>query len=57
MIGDTVSDVLAGRNAGCRSVLVRTGYGAKYAHDPDWIDMDAADLAEATARILSEDAT
>jgi D-glycero-D-manno-heptose 1,7-bisphosphate phosphatase len=28
MIGDAVSDVLAGRNAGCKaSILVRTGYG------------------------------
>lgn len=30
MIGDTVSDLLAGRNAGCRaSILVRTGYGSR----------------------------
>ncbi|MBC7835849.1 MAG: HAD-IIIA family hydrolase [Phycisphaerales bacterium] len=29
MIGDMLSDLLAGRNAGCRgSILVRTGYGA-----------------------------
>lgn len=28
MIGDTVSDIWAGRNAGCRgTILVRTGYG------------------------------
>jgi D-glycero-D-manno-heptose 1,7-bisphosphate phosphatase len=29
MVGDMLSDVLAGRNAGCRStILVRTGHGA-----------------------------
>ena len=29
MVGDKVSDVGAGRNAGCRTVLVRTGYGSE----------------------------
>ena len=30
MVGDAISDMLAGRNAGCRgTVLVRTGYGSK----------------------------
>lgn len=30
MVGDAVSDVLAGKNAGCRaSILVRTGYGER----------------------------
>lgn len=28
MIGDKLVDVEAGRSAGCRSILVRTGYGA-----------------------------
>jgi D-glycero-D-manno-heptose 1,7-bisphosphate phosphatase len=29
MVGDTISDMWAGRNAGCRgTILVRTGYGA-----------------------------
>ncbi len=28
MIGDKISDVRAGLNAGCRPILVRTGYGA-----------------------------
>ncbi len=27
MVGDRVSDLLAGERAGCRSILVRTGYG------------------------------
>lgn len=55
MVGDTVSDMLAGRNAGCRSLLVRTGYGATYAHDMGAVTRDALDLAEAADIILNED--
>lgn len=33
MIGDKVADVEAGLSAGCRSILVRTGYGAAEAAD------------------------
>lgn len=29
MIGDKLADIEAGRAAGCRSILVRTGYGAE----------------------------
>ena len=29
MIGDTTSDILAGQNAGCNTILVQTGYGGK----------------------------
>lgn len=54
MVGDTVSDMLAGRNAGCRTLLVRTGYGASYVHDPSAVDREVADLAEAAGIILSE---
>jgi D-glycero-D-manno-heptose 1,7-bisphosphate phosphatase len=53
MVGDTVSDMLSGRNAGCRTVLVRTGYGSAYAHDVAAIDHDVADLSAATHLILS----
>jgi D-glycero-D-manno-heptose 1,7-bisphosphate phosphatase len=53
MVGDTVSDMLAGRNAGCRTVLVRTGYGDRYAHPMDAVDATAANLAEAAGIILS----
>ena len=52
MVGDTVSDMLAGRNAGCRTILVRTGYGTKFAHDRSSVTRDAADLADATRIIL-----
>jgi histidinol-phosphate phosphatase family protein len=57
MVGDTVSDMLAGRNAGCRTVLVRTGYGAAYGHPRDTYDDEAADLAAAVVLIRERDAT
>lgn len=48
MVGDTISDMLAGRNAGCAaSVLVRTGYGDRV-HVPDpALDHAVTDMAEA----------
>jgi D-glycero-D-manno-heptose 1,7-bisphosphate phosphatase len=57
MIGDTVSDVLAGKNAGCRgSILVKTGYGekaaAKYADRADYV---TDDLLAAVRLILELD--
>lgn len=55
MVGDTVSDMLAGRNAGCRTVLVETGYGQAYAHGPETVDHRAPDLAAAAAWIMEED--
>lgn len=55
MVGDMVSDVLAGRNAGCRaSLLVRTGQGGD---DPDARRAATAvcdDLAEAARWILAD---
>lgn len=51
MIGDKESDVEAGHRAGCRSALVRTGYGSE--GGPTRADLVATDLAEAVARILS----
>lgn len=47
MVGDTTRDVQTARNAGCKAVLVRTGYGGKdglYGAKPDAV---CADLAEA----------
>ena len=57
MVGDTVSDILAGRNAGCRTALVETGYGSSYAHDPSLADVQASDLAAAASEILRADAS
>jgi len=39
MIGDQTSDILAGEKAGCKTVLVKTGYGGKdekYSSKPDF---------------------
>lgn len=52
MVGDTVSDMLAGRNAGCKTMLVETGYGAKFAHDRSVIDQSVPSLREAANIIL-----
>lgn len=56
MVGDTASDMLAGRHAGCRTVLVRTGCGAGLGADPPATDHVVADLAEAAELICKEDA-
>jgi D-glycero-D-manno-heptose 1,7-bisphosphate phosphatase len=50
MVGDKAVDLEAGRRAGCRVALVRTGYGATV--DGTGADLVAADLAEAVNRIL-----
>ena len=59
MVGDQVSDVLAGLNAGCRSVLV--GTKATLADLPTPVDgrraLVAADLSAAAALILADSET
>ncbi|MDR1659193.1 MAG: D-glycero-beta-D-manno-heptose 1,7-bisphosphate 7-phosphatase [Desulfovibrio sp.] len=56
MIGDKALDVEAGLAAGCRSVLVRTGYGRREEGNvPAFIHV-ADDLAAAAAHILRDDA-
>ena len=52
MIGDKELDLGAGRNAGCRVALVRTGYGAQV--DGALADLVARDLAEAVDLILAQ---
>lgn len=48
MVGDTLSDMLAGRNAQVgATILVRTGYGSRLALPDPAIDYVAADMAEA----------
>jgi len=52
-IGDKAIDIECGRNAGVRTILVKTGYGAKETSAaPDWI---AADLSTAVDIILAQD--
>lgn len=52
MVGDKAIDLEAGRRAGCRVALVRTGYGAGV--EGSGADLVAADLAEAVDRILAQ---
>lgn len=55
MVGDTVSDMLAGQNAGCRTILVKTGYGSQFSHDKRAVTREAPSLTEAAEIILNED--
>jgi D-glycero-D-manno-heptose 1,7-bisphosphate phosphatase len=46
-IGDKAIDVECGRNAGVRTILVKTGYGAQETHaKPDWIAENFAAAAD-----------
>ena len=56
-VGDAESDVLAGRRAGCVTVIVLTGRASadeleSWEHKPDFV---AADLPEAVEWILEQD--
>lgn len=58
MVGDMISDVLAGRNAGCRAtILVRTGFGAAQDVNHTAIDFVADDLLAAAELIMSRTTT
>ncbi len=53
-IGDKAIDVECGRNAGVRTILVKTGYGAKEMHAaPDWIVEDFAGAADIILNLKS----
>ncbi len=52
MVGDKALDLEAGRRAGCKVALVRTGYGSSV--DASAADLVAEDLAGAVALILSQ---
>lgn len=52
MVGDKRSDVEAGENAGCRSILVRTGYGTGVGEGLPPLTLIAESLAEAVELIL-----
>ncbi len=50
MVGDKAIDIQCGRSAGCRTILVRTGYGnLHHASQPDFI---ADDLSQAVEHIF-----
>jgi histidinol-phosphate phosphatase family protein len=49
MVGDTTSDILAGKRAGLSTILVRTGYSGrdfKYDVEPDFVANDLAGAVE-----------
>ena len=47
LVGDKAIDVECGRNAGVRTILVKTGYGAKETDtSPDWIAEDVSAAAD-----------
>ena len=52
LIGDKTQDIKAGKNAGCKTILVKTGYGGKdiaYEVTPDFV---AKDLYDAVTKII-----
>lgn len=53
MIGDNVSDIEAGKAAGCRTVLVRTGHGERFHAIGTSADLVVADLPAAITTILT----
>lgn len=57
LIGDRLSDLGAARNAGCRPILVRTGYGSDIASDDPGLEGVTVhrDLAEAVDALLRDD--
>jgi len=54
LIGDKTSDILAGKRAGCKTILVKTGYGGKdkeFSIKPDFL---AKNLLEAVRQLLRD---
>ena len=53
MIGDKLTDIEAGKRAGCRTILVKTGYGSETVQNED-VDCElvAEDLYRAVSYIL-----
>ena len=52
MVGDTTRDIRTGRNAGCRTILVRTGYAGRDGKCDVQPDFVADDLAAAVGVII-----
>jgi len=53
LIGDSTSDILAGKRAGLKTILVRTGFGGKdglYSAKPDWVAKDIFSAAKIIQR-------
>lgn len=59
IVGDKLSDIAAGRAAGCTAVLVRTGKGGRddgegIVATPDWLASDLFDAATHIRQLLSQ---
>lgn len=54
MVGDTTTDVAAGLNAGCKALLVKTGFGGSDGRSPAKPDAIVKDLAAAVDWILDK---
>ncbi|PDW04233.1 D-glycero-beta-D-manno-heptose 1,7-bisphosphate 7-phosphatase [Candidatus Viridilinea mediisalina] len=58
MIGDALTDIMAGQAAGCRTILVRTGRGQAQLSMPEWANSPpthvASDLLEAVQLVELE---
>ncbi len=53
VVGDSTRDIQTGVNAGCRTVLVRTGYAGRDGNYDATPDMVAADLSQAVDMIIA----
>lgn len=57
MIGDQTGDIEAGRRAGCRTILVRTGFAGRDGKFPVRPDFIRANLLEAAAAVCERSAS
>ncbi|HEU0265673.1 MAG TPA: D-glycero-beta-D-manno-heptose 1,7-bisphosphate 7-phosphatase [Geobacterales bacterium] len=55
MVGDKVADLQAGERAGCRSLLVATGYGRRESEQLKDRSVLVSDLQQAAQRIMEQD--
>jgi len=53
LVGDATTDILAGERAGCRTILVQTGFAGRDGKAEVQPSAHAADLAAAVERILT----
>jgi len=54
VVGDKAADILLGRNGGCRTALVRTGYGADSERELDGLGIQPDVVADDLAAVVEE---